>query len=119
MMGDANEGDPYLLLNRFQLQLHLLAKLLIQCAQRLIQQDDRRTVDQRASQGHALLLPARELRRVPIVFVRQLDHVQRRTRSESKVRSTDATHLEPKGDIVEHGHVGKQRVGLKDEVHRA
>ena len=68
VMCDIHKGDPELLLKALQLYLHLLAQLQVQSAQRLIQEQDTRVVDQRTGDGHALFLPAGECVR-PALFV--------------------------------------------------
>ena len=60
-MGDVDEGDADLLLDRLQLDLHLLAQLQVERAQRLVEQQDLGLVDDRAGERDALLLPAGEL----------------------------------------------------------
>ncbi len=73
-MGDEDEGDPELTLQRFQFVLHLLAQLVIQCRKRLIEQQQTRFVDHRAGDGHALLLAAGELVRFALGKRLQLHH---------------------------------------------
>ena len=63
VVGDEEEGDAQLALQRLQLGLHLLAQLQVERAQRLVEQQHLRLVDQRARQRHALALAARQLRR--------------------------------------------------------
>ena len=57
-MGDEDERDAQPLLHGFQFQLHFLAKLQVKRAQRLVQQENLRLVDQTARNRHALLLAA-------------------------------------------------------------
>ncbi len=66
VVGDVDEGDPDLRLDRLQLDLHLLAKLQVQRAQRLVQQQHAGTVHQGARQRHPLPLAARQLRRLGV-----------------------------------------------------
>ena len=61
IVGDIDKGDVHLALQPLELQLHLLAQLQVQCAQRLVQQQNLRLVDQTAGNGHALLLTAGHL----------------------------------------------------------
>ena len=61
---DVDEGHAELAVQFLQLDLHVLAQLLVQRAQRLVHQHQLRLEHQRARQRHALLLAARELRRV-------------------------------------------------------
>jgi hypothetical protein len=49
-----------------QLQLHLLAELQVERAERLVEQQDTRVVNERAPERDALLLAARELPRLPL-----------------------------------------------------
>ena len=75
IVGDEDEGDPELTLQRFQFVLHLLAQLVIQCRKRLIEQQQTRFVDHRAGDGHALLLAAGELVRFALGKRLQLHHL--------------------------------------------
>ena len=53
-----DEGRPEGALDALQLQLHLLAQLHVEGAERFVQEQRRRTVDQRSRQRHPLLLAA-------------------------------------------------------------
>ena len=55
---------PTSLLDRLQLDLHLLAELEVERAQRLVEEQHPRPVDQRPGQGDALPLAAGELARL-------------------------------------------------------
>ena len=57
---------------------HLLRRMSVEIACRLIRDDDLRVRHDRACDGNALLLSTRELPRVVIVTVRQPDELQRR-----------------------------------------
>src|SRR5579872_7057118 len=61
-MGDIDEGDADLALQLLELDLHPLAKLEVERAERLIEKQDLGTICQGAGQGDALLLPAAQLR---------------------------------------------------------
>ena len=58
VVGHVHERRPQLGLNPLQLELHLLAELHVQGAQRLVEQQRGRLVDERAGQSNALLLAA-------------------------------------------------------------
>ena len=60
---DEDEGDAERLLQGLQLFLHLLAQLQVERAERLVEQQHLRLVDEGARQRHALPLPAGELAR--------------------------------------------------------
>ena len=59
-----DERDADVLLDALQLDLHLLAELEVEGAERLVEQQHARTVDERARERDALALAARELRRL-------------------------------------------------------
>ena len=63
---DVDERDPDLLLDPLELDLHLLAELEVEGAERLVEEEDARPVDDRAGQRDALALPARELQRLAL-----------------------------------------------------
>ena len=60
---DVDEGHAELPVQLLQLDLHVLAQLLVERAERLVHQHQLRLEHQRARQRHALLLAAGELRR--------------------------------------------------------
>jgi hypothetical protein len=63
-VGDVDEGDADLALDALELDLHLLAQLEVQRAERLVEQQHLRAVDDRPGQRDALALAAGELRRL-------------------------------------------------------
>ena len=60
-MGHVDERDPDLALDPLQLDLQALAQLQVERAERLVEQQHRGPVDERAGERDALLLAAREL----------------------------------------------------------
>ena len=67
---DVDERDPDLGLDALELALHLQAQLEVERAQRLVEQQDLRPVDDRPGQRHPLALPAGELARLARADVR-------------------------------------------------
>ena len=63
-MRDVDEGDPEVVLDRLQLELHLLAQLQVERAERLVEQQHLRPVDERPRERDPLLLAAGELARL-------------------------------------------------------
>ena len=61
-----DEGHAELAVQLLELDLHVLAQLLVERAERLVHQHELRLEDQRPRQRDALLLAARELRRVGV-----------------------------------------------------
>ena len=81
VVGHVDERDPDLLLDALELDLHLLAQLEVERAERFVEEQDGRLVDQRAGEGDALRLAAGDLGRLAAFEARQLDeleHVGRR-----------------------------------------
>ena len=74
---DVDEGDPELLLDPLQLDLQLLAELEVERAERLVEQERLRPVDDRAGERDALALAARELGRLPAAVVLELHQRER------------------------------------------
>ena len=75
-MGHVDERDPDLLLDALELDLHLLAQLEVEGAERLVEQQDGRPVDERPGQGHALRLAARDLAGLATFEAWQLDELE-------------------------------------------
>ena len=67
VVSDVDEGDPDLALDPDELELHLLAQLEVEGAERLVEQKDGGLVDERTRQRDALLLSARQLRWATVV----------------------------------------------------
>ena len=60
-MRDVHERDADVLLDALELDLQLLAQAQVERAERLVEQQRARPVDERAGERHALLLAAGEL----------------------------------------------------------
>ena len=76
---DEDERDAHLGLQELQLDLHLLSELSIQCPERLVQQQQARTVHERPCQRHALLLATRHLAGLAVRQPAHLHHLERLT----------------------------------------
>ena len=74
---DEDEGDAELGLEQLELDLHLLAELAVERAQRLVEQQHAGPVDECPGERHPLLLAARELARLAVGEMGHLDHVER------------------------------------------
>ncbi len=85
-----------------QLDLHLLTQLQIERAERLVEQQHLRLVDQRPSQRHALLLSARELRRPPILESAQLHEIQHFPGTRRSLGETHPAHARPVRHVLQH-----------------
>ncbi len=114
---DVDERDPDLALDALELDLHLLAQLQVERAERLVEQQHLRAVDDRARERDALALAAGELRRA----------CGRRTPGGGRARAPpprarralglgDLGDPQPVLDVLADGHVREQRVVLEDGV---
>ena len=118
-MRHVHEREVELALHALELDLHLAPELEIERAERLVEQQHARAQHERAGQGDALLLAARELARPAIGIAAQLHEVERLLRQAPPLGALHLALLEPVGDVVEHGHVREQRVVLEDRVDAA
>ena len=77
VVGDEDEGDAELALEQLELDLHLLAQLAVERAERLVEEQHAGPVDERPGERDALLLAARQLPRLAVRELGHLDHVER------------------------------------------
>jgi hypothetical protein len=97
----------------------LLPQLGVEVAQRLVEQEQRRLVDDGARQRHPLLLSARELVRVAPGHRRKADLAQHRVRPLAHLCRRHLAHAQRVLDVLEHGAVRPQRVRLEHEAESA
>ena len=88
----------------------------VQRRQRLVQQQQPGRGGQRARQRDALLLPARQLRRVLGLAAGQADQLQQLGHALAHLGARHAPIDQPVGDVVGHRQVGEQRIGLEDDA---
>ena len=108
-----------LALDRLQLDLHLLAQLEVERAERLVEQQHARAVDERARERDALALAAGQLDRPALADVGEPHHRQRVGGAPAALALAHALDAQPVGDVLGDAHVREQRVVLKDGVERA
>ena len=114
---DVDEGDADLALDALELDLHLLAQLEVERAERLVEQQHLRAVDDRPRQRDALALAAGELRRLARAEVAEAHHRERLLGAARGARSRgDLLDAQAVLDVLAHGHVREQRVVLEDRV---
>src|SRR5262245_2425327 len=114
-----DERDPDLALDGLEFDLHLLPQLQVERAQRLVEEEHLRAVDDGARERDALPLATRELRRLPLPVCAQPHHLERLLRALSPLAFPDLLHHQPVLDVLLDGHVREERVVLEDGVHRA
>ena len=108
-----DEGHAELAVQVLQLDLHVLAQLLVERAERLVHQHELRVEHERAGQRDALLLAARELARQAVGHALQAHHVERARDALSLLGFRDAAHRQRVGDVLPDGEVREQRVVLE------
>ncbi len=118
VVGHHYAGHAHALDDLHQLQLHLRAQLLVQGAHGLVQQEQLGTLGQGTGQGHALALAAGELVRLALGVLAHLHQLEHLRHPGVDFRAGDLVLLETEGDVLRHGHVGEQGVGLEHHVDR-
>ena len=118
-MGHVDECDPDLLLDRLQFDLHLLAELEIERAERLVEEEHARPIDEGAGKRDALPLAARQLAGLPPLIAGQADHVERLADPARPLLLRYVPDEQPVRDVVADRHMREQRVVLEHGVHVA
>ena len=113
---DVHEGEADLGLDPLELDLHLPAQLEVERAERLVEQQHRRAVDDRPGQRDALLLAAGELGRLAPGHLAELDQLERRL--DLRLHLLAAATAQAERDVLEDVEVREQRVALEDGVDR-
>ena len=116
-MGDEDERRPDLAVDPRQLGLHVLAELEVERAERLVEQEHRRSLGEGAGEGHPLLLAAGHLGRAA-AGSRPARPTSSRYSPVRRVTSADGQllHPQPERDVLGDGHVREQGVVLEDRV---
>ncbi len=101
IVGDEHEGDADLVLDRFQLDLHLFAQFQIQGTERFVEEQHLRVVDQCSGQGDALALATAELIRSALAVVGESNNLEHLRCPPSTLGLADLAHLQAVGDVLE------------------
>src|SRR6185312_13168666 len=104
------------LVQGLQLELELGAQLLVERAQRLVEEQDIGIEDEGAREGDALLLAAGKLRRQAIAEPAELDEVESVVDALGGLAPAAAADLQGKPDILAHRHVREQGITLEDHA---
>ena len=100
-------------------ELHVLAQLTIERAERLVHQQRVRLDHDGARERDTLLLTARELANGAVLETREPNHFERIRDAPPDFVARAALDLEAVGDVLPDRHVRKQRVALKHHSHVA
>ncbi len=118
-MRDVNERDVDVVLNALELQLHLLAELEIEGAERFVQEQHPRLVHESSSEGDSLLLAAGKLPRLALPHPLETDEAQDLVHLAGQCLTAHGPATEPERHVLEDRQVRKQGVRLEDGVHVA
>src|SRR5690606_3671940 len=92
----------------------------VECAERLVEEQDARLDGERPGQGDALALAAGKLRRVAAFKTAELHELEQLHHPVANLRPRRPgpcrTGIEAEGDVVERLHALEERVALEDEA---
>lgn len=111
--------DAELALKLPQLELHRLAQLQVQGAERFIHQQDLRRVGDGPRERHPLLLTAADLGRQAVADLRQLDQVEQIGYPPVDRVARLSVLPQSESDVLSDGEVRKRRVVLEDHADAA
>jgi hypothetical protein len=115
-VGDEHGGDADPLLDLADVLADADAQLRVEVRERLVEQQHLRLEHERAGERDALLLAARDPRRVAVQVVRQADELEHPLDALLHLTLRQLPQPQAEGDVLEHRHVRPQRVAL--EHHR-
>ena len=115
-MGHIDHGDSQRFVQVLDLELHMLAQLLVQRAQRFVHQHQGGVEHQRARQGDALLLAARKLCGTAADEGAHLHHVQSARDFHLALGLGHAAHFQREGQVFADRHMRKQGIILENHA---
>src|SRR5262249_11960726 len=116
VMGDHHDGLAGCLPQAQQFVLHHLARLGVERAERLIQQQDLWIVSKRAGDRHALFHAARQFARKTVLEALQPDGADKSLDGLFAPLARRSAHLEAVADILRDGQPRKERILLEDDA---
>ena len=119
VVGDVDGRDLQGLVHPPDLEPHLLPEVRVQVRERLVQEQDRGLHDERAREGDALLLPARQLARIPVRVPLEPHQRQGLPESRGPLRPRHGAELEAVRHVLGDGLVRPHRVRLEEHAHPA
>src|SRR5207247_4340175 len=114
---DVDERDSEILLKALEEELHLLAQLQVERAERLVEEQHLGPVDERAGEGDALALAARELIRLSGSDGRELHTVEHLFDAPLPLGRADSLDSQAVRDVVGDRHVWEEGVVLEYRVY--
>ena len=116
VVGHDHEGDAELVLDVQQLELRVLAQLLVERGERLVEQQELGALDQRARERDALALAAGELVRHALDERLHAHELQDVRHPVVDLALRDPVLPQTEGDVLLHVHVREERIGLEHHV---
>src|SRR3546814_617140 len=116
VVGYHDGGNAELALQFLDLVAQVDAHLGVERRERLVEQQEPRRGGDGAGERDALLLAARELRRVLAALVGKADEVEQLADPRGNFRFGAATVLQPEGDVALDGEIREQGVGLEHDA---
>ena len=116
VMRDENKGDAGLVLQPFQLDLHLLAQLQVQRRQGFVEKQHLRLGGECPGQGHALLLAARQLAGLARGHRVQFHQRQHAGGAGRDLGLGAALHFQPETHVLGHRQMREQGIALEHRV---
>ena len=110
---DIHRGGLGALVQELDFGAHFHAQLGVQVGQRFVKQKQLGVARQSTAHGHPLTLAARELTRLAVQQMTDLQHGRDTRHCLFSHRFGHLANLQTKGDVFGHRHVGVQRVALK------
>ena len=115
-VGDHDEGDPRLALDLLELHHHLLAQVVVERPERLVEEEHGGLADEGAGEGDPLLLAAAQVARSARRELGKAHHLEHLPGPARPLLRVHPLHLEAELDVLEHRPVGEEREAL--EHHR-
>ena len=101
-----------------QLDLHLLAQLEVQRAERLVEQQHLRPQHERPGQRDPLRLTAAQLLGIALLVPRHLDQLEHATHALGDLRPGQVLDQQAERDVLRHGLVREESPALEHHVDR-
>ncbi len=111
---DVDRGEPEPGVQLVDLCPHLVAQPRIEVRERLVEEHELRACDEPAGERDPLLLPAGELRRMAVEERARVDERRDLLDPLRRLRALDPARAQRVADVLPHGHVRPERVGLED-----
>src|SRR5438552_497216 len=112
-MRDVENRGPDLVVKALDLVLHLLAEILVERAERLVHEEERRVVGSGTGERDALLLPARELCWAPLAQTGETDDLEHSADARFDLAALQLSHSEGESNVFGHCHMREECVVLK------